>query len=186
MPTDFTILNDIPEQIAVIKCLDNVRWSRTDNNQLMLHKTKGSLREYIKQYGYLDYFQGLQLILDLGSQIVSLANLEKGILTLNSDDITVCNSFVINAFSNLNILENNELIVQHPIIPASTNAPELDTITTLPSKISISALYYNIALICIESLGINREMREIKGTKLYYMLERCLRHDPKRREFLLI
>lgn len=162
-------------------------WSQANGGPVTLECVEGSLSNYIDSHGPLEYFHALQLALNLGTQIVALAKHGKGLVSLNSDDITVCGGgFVISNLSGMVALEGDVLHVVRPIDKTRNAAPELSLVNELPSQLHVSATYYSIATICIESMGIGEDMREIYGSKLYYLLERCMRRDPHRREFLYI
>lgn len=161
-------------------------WKRTDERLIILDGCEGSLAQYIQAHGPLDYYQAVQLALNLGTQIVSLAELGKGLISLRQDDVIVCNGFIIGDLSNTVPLDGDQLEIVRPIDIHSCISPEVRKLDKLPSVIHISAIYYSIAALCLESMGISRDMQEIQGSKLYYMLNRCLRPDPQTREFLYI
>ena len=179
------------EQLALIHALVDEgwggNWKYDENSDVILNSTEGTLCEYLSLHKHLDYFQVVQLALNLGTQIAALAKLGRGFPMLDCNNIIVCSGFIItNPASSSCTLENDKLkIVRVPEI-TDTAAPEIGRINSLPSTIHMSAIYYSIALICLKCLGINREMKEIHGSKLYYLLQRCLRDDPETREFLYI
>jgi hypothetical protein len=144
-------------------------WKRTNDGLIALDGCDGSLTQYLQAHGPLNYQQAVQLALNLGSQIAALAD-----------------GFIIGNLSSTVALEEGKMEIVRAVDCHSCTAPEVEKVDTLPSLVNMSAIYYSIALLCLECMGISREMREIRGSKLYYMLGRCLRHDPQRREFLYI
>lgn len=178
------------EHLATIRSLIDGgwrgKWKRTDNESIVLDGCEGTLTQYIQKHGPLKYHQTVQLALNLGTQIIALAELGKGLISLHQDQIIVCDGFLIAELSGLVILEDDLLEIVRPIDRHHNIAPEVDKLNTLPSVVHMSAVYYSIAVLCLECMSISREMLEIKRSKLYYLLDRCLRHDPQTREFLYI
>jgi len=179
-----------PEHIAATQALVDSGWrgdwKRSGDGLIALDGCEGSLAQYIRAHGPLDYHQAVQLALNLGTQIVALAELGKGLISLRKDDVIVCAGFLISDLSDAAALEEDQLEIVRAVDCHPCTAPEVEKVDTLPSMVHISAIYYSIALLCLECMGISREMREIRGSKLYYLLDRCLRHDPQTREFLYI
>jgi len=189
MPSAVKISNS-PEQLALIHALVDEgwrgSWEYTGNSAVLLNSAEGTLCEYLSKHKFLDYFQVVQLALNLGVQVQALAKLGKGLPFLDCSNIIVCSGFVITNTHALRPLEDDQLKIVGAVGTTDTAAPEIDRIDSLPSKIHISAIYYSIGLLCLKCLGIDREMKEIQGSKLFYLLQRCLRDDPKTREFLYI
>lgn len=179
-----------PEHLATTQALVHSgwrgNWKHTDDGLIALDGCEGSLSQYIQAHGRLDYYQAVQLALNLGTQIVALAELRKGLISLNQDDVIVCAGFLIGDLSNTVPLEGNKLEIVRAIDIHPCIAPEVEKLDTLPSVVHMSAIYYSIAALCIECMDISREMQEIQGSKLYYLLKRCLRPDPQTRGFLYI
>ena len=178
------------EHVSAIQALvDNGwqgKWNHAEDGFIGLDGCEGTLAEFIHKQGPLNYYQTVQLVLNLGTQITALAQLEKGLTSLCQNDIVVCDGFVISNMTNSATLKNDFLEIVRPVDIHSCTSPEMEQLDTLPSVVHVSAIYYNIASLCLESMDISHEMREIQGSKLYYMLRRCLRHDPQTREFLYI
>ncbi len=179
-----------PEHLAAIQALVDSGWrgdwKRTADGLIALDGCEGLLTQYIQAHGPLDYHQAVQLALNLGTQVVALAKLKKGLISLRPDNVIVCDGFLVSNLSDAVPLEKDQLEIVRAVDCHSCTAPEVEKVDTLPSLVHISAAYYSIALLCLECMGISREMREIRGSKLYYLLNRCLRHDPQTREFLYI
>jgi len=69
-----------------------------------------------------------------------------------------------------------QLVLTYPAtypFPAAYCAPELLALTELPFRTHKSASYYSLALLCLHMLNLS--LAELKGTKLFYFLERCLK-----------
>ena len=79
----------------------------------------------------------------------------------------------------------NQLVLVYPAVyplPLERCAPELFKMTALPFITHRSASYYSLALLCLELLTpLGLGLAELRGTKLFYFLERCLMADPRER-----
>jgi hypothetical protein len=62
-------------------------------------------------------------------------------------------------------------------------SPELSRVFTIPSKIHYKTIYYSLGLLIKNTI---ENIDKIKGTKLYYALNRCLEEDPEKRAILFI
>jgi hypothetical protein len=96
--------------------------------------------------------------------------------------------YVLTNFSQLVPLckkDPTQLVLVYPAVyplPPERCAPELLKITALPFITHRSASYYSLALLCLELLApIEVGLEELRGTKLFYFLERCLLADPRER-----
>ena len=79
----------------------------------------------------------------------------------------------------------NELILIYPTVypfPIERCAPELLKMNALPFRTHRSASYYSLALLCLLYLSLD----EIKGSRLFYFLERCLKEEAKERTLLYL
>ena len=102
----------------------------------------------------------------------------KSIAFIRLSDITVLNNtiFIISNLENMvNLHTNNTDIVL--ICPSTkfnhkTCSPELLSINILPFITHKSSSYYSIGLLCLTVL--NMRLDEIKNTRLFYFLVRCL------------
>lgn len=77
----------------------------------------------------------------------------------------------------------NQLVLVYPTVyplPPERCAPELLKMTALPFITHRSASYYSLALLCLELLA-PLSLEALRGTKLFYFLERCLLADPRER-----
>jgi hypothetical protein len=96
-------------------------------------------------------------------------------------------------------IEDNYLTIWKPFLQKKYYiSPELSRILSIPSKIHYKTIYYSLALLIINyifqdtSRSINTRIssfffiNKIKGTKLYYALNRCLEEEPEKRALLFI
>jgi hypothetical protein len=78
-----------------------------------------------------------------------------------------------------------ELVLIYPKVyplPIERCAPELLKMNALPFRTHRSASYYSLALLCLLYLSLD----QIKGSKLFYFLERCLKEEPNERTLLYL
>ncbi len=174
------------------------RWSGEDNGIHVESEIGMSLHEYTRTKP-LDYADGLRLALCLGAQLAALSGNEErlgekyGVLFFNIKDILVVNKdlFLLTNLSKiLPIEEDNRLVLQYPLSLDGCLAPELVGANSLPLVVESTCAYYSLALLCLKSLAldddINRGMERLDGSKFYYMLQRCLETNPKKRRFLYV
>lgn len=69
-------------------------------------------------------------------------------------------------------------------LPERRCAPEVLKLNVLPFLTHRSASYYSLALLCLNVLNLS--LADIKGTKLFYFLERCLKTDPNERMLIYL
>ena len=96
--------------------------------------------------------------------------------------------YVLSNFSQLVPLckrDPTQLVLVYPAVyplPSERCAPELLKMTALPWMTHRSASYYSLALLCLELLApLGLGLEDLRGTKLFYFLERCLLADPRER-----
>jgi hypothetical protein len=78
--------------------------------------------------------------------------------------------------------DKNKLVLVYPKVfplPADLCAPEVLKMNALPFLTHRSASYYSLALVCLKL--VNMPLEKLKGTKLFYFLERCLKISPRER-----
>jgi len=136
----------------------------------------------------LTYNEAVQLFFDTEAQVELLENNKQGVIFLSPSKIFILNDrFIILDKSALFQLENNYFFIDklldknHPFL-----SPELKAMKKLPSRIHRTTLYYSFALMIIKLMDISEDLREIKNTKLYFMLKRCLMSEPIKRHFIYI
>lgn len=69
-------------------------------------------------------------------------------------------------------------------LPERRCSPELLKMNVLPFLTHRSASYYSLALLCLNVLNLS--LADMKGTKLFYFLERCLKTEPSERMLLYL
>jgi hypothetical protein len=99
--------------------------------------------------------------------------------------------------------DSSQLVLVYPTVypfPENRCAPELLKMSVLPFITHRSASYYSLGLLCLELLALGSasaalgsasaalgSLDALRGTKLFYFLERCLHTEPsERRCFYLL
>ena len=113
----------------------------------------------------------------------------KSITFIRLSDITVLNNtiFIISNLENMVNLHNKTdilLICPSTTFNYKTCSPELLSIKILPFITPKSSAYYSIGLLCLHVL--NMRLDEIKNTRLFYFLTRCLNKNPHTRKCIFI
>ena len=149
------------------------------------------LRELIP----MDYNQVENMIRQVGLQLeVLLLKYKKGILYLNVEDIIVIDRsfFFLRGLENVIGLQKEELLITYPLKIEKADeqfiAPELKqkmAEKVLPFKTSLTGVYYSLGKLCLYCLQLE-DLETLKGSKMYYLLERCLKVEPTERYFLYI
>jgi len=120
---------------------------------------------------------------------------EKGfsLLFLQASDIVILDKqlYLLSNLSQLVPLKRKEditqIVLNYPTVypfPKEACAPEVLKMTALPFITNKSASYYSLGLLCLKVLHMSLE--DLRGTKLFYFLERCLKDDPTERINLYI
>jgi hypothetical protein len=151
-----------------------------------------SLEEFLshKDHSAMEYEEVEKLILDIGLQSMVLGTYKKGIFFLNLDDILVIDRkfFLLRDLTHvLDITKIDKLLLSYPMKIKKSDerfiAPELKKrleSKVLPFYTSITVGYYSLAKICIRCLDLSDGLGPIKGSKMYFFLERCLAEEGKR------
>lgn len=143
----------------------------------------------LKQKDKLEYHECTRMLLDIGSQIEILKENGWGVLYLSVRDISIANdgTYIITPTMELfSCDEKGMILLDRPFTYHKTYmAPELKDITTLPSKVYYTCVYFSLKQLALDVLGIDTISR-IYPTKLYFLIERCSEEDPKERIFLFI
>lgn len=136
----------------------------------------------------LTYYEAIKMVYDIEVQIKLLENNNQGLLLLSIDDIYIINNhYIIVNNANIFSLVQGKLFINRPFNNKSPFlAPEFNGVTKIPIKSNKSVSYYSFALMIINLMGISNDLKDIKNTKLYYMLKRCLNKEPTNRFFLYI
>jgi hypothetical protein len=159
----------------------------------------------------LDYAQTERLILHVGLQMQVLLEEQQGICGFTLDDITVLegeyylltglqqvvsvsvknssvkNSSVKNSYNKKEPLFTYTYPMKFSEAAKELLAPELReklAAKVLPFTTSLSVGYYSLAKLCLMCLGLMDNLEALRGSKMYYCLERCLREVPAERAFL--
>jgi hypothetical protein len=86
--------------------------------------------------------------------------------------------------------DSTQLVLVYPKVfplPKAYCAPELLQMKVLPFITPRSASYYSLGLLGLGLLkGLRLSLAEIKGTRLFYFLERCLKAEPQERVLLYL
>ena len=172
---------------------DNVKL--TDKSIVFNASDVMSLTDFLKEHkNEMEYMLVIELLKNLAMMKEILES--KGIMFINLDldDIIVIDSkrYLYVNYDNLYKLEGEDIIVEKIIDKFSKFMPkkEIDT-KTIPLKINIKSIYYNIADLLIYCL-FNKQYKDketivyLYHTKLYWFLQRCLDEDISKRVFLFI
>ena len=160
-------------------------------NFTIIAESIAPLRELIP----MDYNQVENMIRQVGLQLeVLLLKYKKGILYLNVEDIIVIDRsfFFLRGLENIINLQKEELLITYPLKIEKADeqfiAPELKqkmAEKVLPFKTSLNGVYYSLGKLCLYCLQLE-DLETLKGSKMYYFLERCLKVEPTERYFLYI
>jgi hypothetical protein len=147
----------------------------------------------------LDYAQTERLILHVGLQMQVLLEEQQGICGFTLDDITVLEGEYylltgleqVVSVKNINKKKEPLFTYTYPLkfseAAKELLAPELReklAAKVLPFTTSLSVGYYSLAKLCLECLGLTDNLEALRGSKMYYCFERCLRVEPAERAFL--
>lgn len=137
----------------------------------------------------LDYEQCTRMILDIGSQLEILRENGLGLLHISLDDITVMKdgSYLLTPkIDPFSCDDQGSLMIDRPFIyNPTTMAPELKTITCLPSYVFYTCAYFSLKSIVIKAMTIVN-IQNIYPSKLFFLIERCSDIDPRNRVFLFV
>jgi hypothetical protein len=175
-----------------------------------------SFKQYQDYSKDMSYSSSLKMVLDLSLQLNYLQkNYSTTFLGYNPDNLIVVdgNKFIYISNEHLIDIDDEEEITI--TFPFSQNdffmSPELCNIKELPAKVHYKTAYFSLGtIIIIGQIGnignignidflsdepdkpIYKKMIDIlerlsiKGTKLYWLLKRCLDEEPKRRNIIFI
>ena len=152
----------------------------------------------------LDYESTLRMVSALSNQLECLINQYRKVFYLfSADNLLVINDdkFIYVSSDHLvdvNIDEDNGMIVFTRPFSKTDGfvSPEILMIDTIPTKIDLRTIYFGVgalAVYCLLNIKIQPGdvekagfLDEIKGTKLYWFLMRCLNEDQTKRCLLYI
>jgi hypothetical protein len=118
--------------------------------------------QVLEERGFSLLFLQASDVVILDEQLYLLSNLEQ-LVPLNKKDI-------------------KQIVLNYPTcypFPKEVCAPEVLKMSALPFVCSKSACYYSLGLLCLKVLHMSLE--DLRGSKLFYFLERCLKNEPKER-----
>ena len=144
----------------------------------------------------LPYTKILMLINSLVKQLqYLLENESKCFYTFVEDNIIVIDDskFLYLSNEHLKEVKNNNIHIYNPI---SKNvgyfSPELQKVSSIPIIINYKTIFYSLGLFIVSNLcnnnnnTIQQQLSGVKGSKLYYFLERCLQTNPDKRFLLYV
>jgi hypothetical protein len=131
-----------------------------------------------------------QFLLQIMSQLQTLEKEGTGLFALTLAQIQ-CQRRGEYVLTNLHltrgqIFMNKDMLLTHrlKLNPPIFLAPELNEVLVLPKRISVSAAYYSLGLLCQHFLVTAGLSLNHGNCKLAYCLERCLDPDPLKRTLL--
>lgn len=145
-----------------------------------------------KQNNFLTLNQASQLIRDIDKQVKYMKNEGWGIVGLSVESIEIRNeTYIITDTSVLYQIRNGELFINRPVTISKQYfmAPEVISISYLPSYIPIQTIYYSCAKLILKYLTGRDNMNgleELKNLPIYYFIDRCLETDPTKRKYILL
>jgi len=137
-----------------------------------------------------------------------IVNHSESFVGYNPENIIVIdqNKFAYISTEHLSEIKENKVLMSFPFsLKDFYLSPEQTRIKELPSYIHYKTAYYSLACLVIDALTSDDyfvddendesfhdkiikqlDMLSMKGTKLYYLLKRCLEEDPKERSIIFI
>jgi hypothetical protein len=172
----------------------------TDNYQSIKFRASSIKKLSFTNQNYNDQ---LNIFYCLSKQIHYLIEKEnKSFLTLNPDNILIIDNkiYIYLSLDLYNLNDDQNIILFKPFLKSKYNSPELNNITSLPINIHYKTIYFSLAILItsynslvFDSLEKEIEIDEkefipynIKNTKLYFALKRCLKKNPEERVILFI
>jgi hypothetical protein len=143
----------------------------------------------------LSYEEAVQCATDIGKQLFHMEKQNQSWLFLNKEKVFVINNhhFIYLGEDTKETKKTNNSLCEHITITTPpftkrevTNnniiiAPELVSLSTLPYNINSRCVYYSLGSLvssCLHSL------EEIRDTKLYWFLMRCMKTSPSERSLI--
>ena len=145
----------------------------------------------------MNYELTLSMVTDLTKQIVELIAQKKCFYTFDLDNLIVIDNGAMFVYiSNEHLLDviprrGTMLFIKPFLKTIRFISPEMSSIIVLPSEINYKSIYYSLgmlALYCLYDDELDDEMKSssIQGTKLFWLLKRCLDKDPNKRSILFV
>jgi len=165
-----------------------------------------SFKQYQNRLKEVSYNVRLKMVLDLSLQLNYLIKMcNNTFIGYNPENLIVIDGNKFIYISNeylLDIDEEEEITITFPF---SQNdflmSPELYNIRELPAKVHYKTAYFSLGSIIIYDIDFLRDEDDktmykkminkldssrIRGSKLYWLIKRCLDEEPKRRSILFI
>jgi len=154
-----------------------------DNKQIVFSAEKivylkdffNEIHDFTEKYNLL-----VKMISDISKQLFIFNDSNIYLIGLEFDDIIVIDNSIFIIHSDKFCNKGNKLLV--PFKKPLFCSPTVLEITKLPSNINATDAYYSLALLTIYYLQSNKtnnsndynNIKAIKGTKMYYFLERAI------------
>jgi serine/threonine protein kinase len=170
-----------------------------------------SFKQFKKEQGQLDFTTIIAMIENLTRQLCYLINkCAKTFIGYHPDKIIVIDDNKFIYITNeliLDIVENNKAIISYPFVKDMKQkefymAPELIKINEIPAKLNYKLSYYSFGCLIIYCLTNKQSFEEqdtnieimhdvlnntyINGTKIYWLLKRCLELESDKRSILFL
>lgn len=150
-----------------------------------------------------------KLIYDLSNQLKYLiTHFNKAFIGYNPDDIFVINDnrFICLSNEKLSDIIDDNILISYPFtIDDFFLSPELENVKKIPSFINYKSCYFSLTCLIIYSLTGNKEfyfndenisttqkinncidLLPISGSKIFWLLKRCLTEDIEKRSILFL
>lgn len=146
----------------------------------------------------MNYASTLSMVTDLTMQLTRLLAQNKCFYVFDPENLIVVDGTKFIYVSNEHLLDfiprRGTILFMKPFIKLRRfSSPEVSRIVILPSEINHKAIYYSLGMLALYGLydddAFDEErdkMKSIKGTKLYWLVKRCLDEDPNKRSILFI
>ena len=148
----------------------------------------------------MNYATTLSMVTDLTMQLSRLLAQNKCFYVFDPDNLIVIDGNKFIYASNEHLLDfaprRGTILFMKPFIKLLRfSSPEVSRIVILPSEINHKAIYFSLGMLALYGLydeqheeedEVHEKMKSIKGTKLYWLVKRCLDEDPNKRSILFI
>ena len=174
-----------------------IKGATITNNYQTLQIKATSISQYKKSLKKEHY---IQMLANLTQQLEYLIKkTHHTFIGYNPENVIVIdeNKFIYLSDEHLHKIEQNNITITYPFSKTDFFlSPELEKIKEIPSKAHYKTSYYSLACLIIEYFKKEQqqeqqqeqqlEMTCLKGSKIYYLLKRCLDPDPNKRSILFI
>ena len=135
----------------------------------------------------LDYEEALRMALDIGAQLEAAEEEGKGYIRISLNEIRKMNSgsYILVDYDPYDIV-SGELKITKSFTYTPDMAPELASISRLPTSVTPTVGYYSLAKTIVNALDIDNDIERLRPTKLYYLLKRSIEQEPNNRYFIYI